>query len=135
MSEKAGTLMLPDADALPLTPDIVTIEFGETRGLEAFHYDAETDTYWARIGSQSKCVPLEVVSAVATVSEANPRELPPLYYEIGRDAFEELAGLSITDASLGELNVSVTYVGYEVTVHADGVVRIRPPPDESPAER
>lgn len=135
MREQTETLLLPDSDALPLTPEITSIEFGEIEGLDAFYYDAETDTYWARIESRSKCVPLEVVSAVATVSKTNPGELPPLYYEIGPDAFDALADLTITDASLGELHVSVTYVDYEVTVHADGVICIRPPPNESAEER
>lgn len=127
--------ILPDPCTLPLTPDIAATEWGGIEGQETLKHHAERGTYWARIGSNPECVPLEVVSVVAAVSETHPTELPILYYDIGPDAFEELADLPITDASLGELSTSVTYAGYEVTVHADGVVCIRPPPEESSEEQ
>ncbi|NIB99223.1 HalOD1 output domain-containing protein [Halobacterium sp. R2-5] len=104
-------------------------------GRETLHYDAETDTYWARIASHPDSVPIDVVSAVATISKTRPVELPPVYHDIGPHEFEALADVTITDAALGELYDSVTYAGYEVTVHGDGVICIRPPPDKPPEER
>lgn len=62
-------------------------------------------------------------------------ELPPVYDDVSPDALYALADLTITEVSLGELHTEVTYLGYEVTTHADGVICIRPPTDESPVER
>ncbi|WP_232702809.1 HalOD1 output domain-containing protein [Halobacterium wangiae] len=135
MNNRIGTGIPPVPHALPPTPDVANTEWGETNEREALHYDAETNTYWAKLGSHPECVALEVVSAVATVSNTEPLKLPPVYYDIGSDAHDALVDLMITEAALGEMHVSVTYVDYEVTVHADGIICIRPPPEESTKAR
>lgn len=111
----------------PLTPDVADSEWGEVDAQEALDYHAATNTYRAKIGRYSECVPLEVVAAVATVSNTPPSELPPIYEHVDRDAFDALAELATPRAARQETLIVMTYVGYEVTVHGDGILSIRPP--------
>lgn len=119
---------------LPQTPDVADSEWGEINEREALDYDAATDTYRAKIDVDAESVPLDVVSAVATVSGTPPLELPALYNDVDSDAFEALSRLTPTEASAVETPIIVTYAGHEVTVHADGVISVRPPSDESTDE-
>lgn len=115
----------------PLTPDVADSEWGEIDAREALDYDAETNTYRARIDWRNESTTLDVVATVAAVSNTPPLELPTLYDDIDPDAFDALAELTRSDAAMGETLVAMTYVGYEVTVHGDGVLSIRPSSVES----
>ena len=115
---------------LPPPPDVADSEWGEIDAREALDYHAETNTYQARIDGRNESVVLEVVAAVATVSNTPPLELPPLYDDIDPDAFDALVELTGPGAAMGNTLVALTYDGYEVLVHGDGVIFIRPLPAE-----
>ena len=119
---------------LPQAPDVANHEWGEVDKREVLAYDAGTGTYWARARSDTESVVLDIVSVVAVVSDTRPMDLPPLYYDVDPNAFDALADLTTTEASIGEMSIAVTYTGCDVTVHADGTISVRPPPAESTDE-
>lgn len=65
-----------------------------------------------------------VVHAVADAEDADPLDLTPLYGAVDPDALDALFA-SLTDDSEASVDeVTFDYHGYDVTVTADGVVRI-----------
>lgn len=71
--------------------------------------------------------PLSVtlVNALATVTDTDPTELPPLgrVFNIDFDMVDDLFCPSQTD-SPPETYLRITYQDYEITVHANGIIRI-----------
>ena len=63
-----------------------------------------------------------VVVSVAAVSGAEPTALPPLQWTLDTDALEAVIG----SAREADTNLTVTfeYVGYRISVDADGSIRI-----------
>ena len=59
-----------------------------------------------------------VIHRVAEAVERDPLELPPLYDHVDADALDSLVE-GLTDGA-----VTFTYVGYDVTVHSTGEVRL-----------
>lgn len=119
----------------PLIPDVADSEWGEIDAKAALAYDAATNTYQASIDWRAESVVLEVVAAVATVSNTPPLELPPLYGTIDQDAFDALADLSSPETGTRDVLIVMTYAGYEVAVTGDGVLSIRLPPTEPTEEQ
>jgi len=111
---------------LPSTLDIITREWGEINEREVLEYSEETDTYWAQLDS-TEPVYMQVLSAIATISGTRPTELLPLYTGIGEEGLEELASLEITEAVIGEVTLSLSYVDYEISVYSDGAIAVKPP--------
>jgi len=65
---------------------------------------------------ENESVSERVVQAVATTSNADPLELPPLYDAVDPDALDALV------TGIADGKVTFTYAGYEVTLTSDGAV-------------
>lgn len=62
-----------------------------------------------------------VIQRVVSETDTDPVELPPLFNTVDPDALNAII------ETLSEGEISFDYVGYTVTVDADGNVRIREP--------
>jgi hypothetical protein len=98
---------------------------------EALEYSAETDTYRASFDSNNESVCAAVISAVAVVSETKPRELPPLYSVCDPDALAALVTPTVVGPSNGDIQVSFTFAGHEVTIHGYGIIAVQSPREDS----
>ena len=88
-------------------------------------YDPTTGTFHARFDANSNCstVVVSIVETVATVTNADPTTLSPLYATVDPDALADIV------ASNGATPVDVTF-SYEdcrVTVSSHGTVVVEPP--------
>lgn len=59
-----------------------------------------------------------IIRAVAAATDRAATELPPLYDRVNADALDEL----MANGRAGDVRVSFTYAGVEVTVTGDGDV-------------
>ncbi|WP_226482057.1 HalOD1 output domain-containing protein [Natrinema amylolyticum] len=66
-----------------------------------------------------------VVTAVATLCESEPAELPPLYEVVDPDALDSFVEHAQRAADAGTHRVWFTYEGFDVGVRTDGEIRIR----------
>lgn len=66
-----------------------------------------------------------VVEAVADASGRDPTALGPIYETIDPDALDKLIRSKRERRPAGDVSVSLTYVGYDVTVRGDGSVVVR----------
>jgi hypothetical protein len=65
---------------------------------------------------------MAVVGGAANVLDTDPLELDPLFETVDIDALDELLR-----SATGTLHVSFTFAGCEVTMSADGRIRISTP--------
>jgi len=67
---------------------------------------------------ENESVSERVIEAVATTSNADPLELPPLYDAVDPDALDALV------TGIADGKVMFAYAGYEVTLTSEGAVTI-----------
>lgn len=80
-------------------------------------------TYERRFGPTDR--PSEaVIAAVAAVTGESATTLPPLFDAIEPDALDSLVAHARRKGSAGDHRISFSYAGFDVTVRADGVVRL-----------
>ena len=117
--------------APPATPDVTESQWNSIEKREVLEYSAETDTYRASFDSSSESVCMAVISTVGVVSETKPMELPPLYSVCDPDALAALATPTVVGPSNGDIHVSFTFAGHEVTIHDYGIIAVQPPQEDS----
>jgi hypothetical protein len=86
-------------------------------------YDADAETYRAQFDDDVIAPSMAVIEAVASVRDAGAMELDPLVDTVDPMAIDRLADGS-DDRSL-----EFRYLDHTVTVHARGIVEIRPASD------
>lgn len=116
----------------PLTPDLATTEWGAIDKREVLDYDADRGAYLASFDSERESIREVVVAVIAVVSETPPLELPSLSRVLEADAVERLVEAAVTDPADGDVHVSFTYTGWDVTVHSYGIIAVRPHQEEPP---
>lgn len=67
-----------------------------------------------------------VVETVAIAANRDPLELEPLFDSVDPDALDTLVRSTENDSPDGNATVRFVHDGYEVTVHRDGTVVVRP---------
>ena len=72
--------------------------------------DASVETYRARFGAD-RCPSTAVVEVVASLADEEPTRLDPLFSVVDPDALDAVAR-----SPEGDVTVSFTYAGYDVTV-------------------
>lgn len=82
-------------------------------GAESYHVAYE----------RSELVSTNVVLSVAAIEGVEPTGLPPLATAVDPDALDDLFAGDVRGS------VSISYAGYEVTIHGDGRVEIVPNAD------
>lgn len=86
---------------------------GEAATDNVAHFDWSSDTPTAA-----------VVDTVSRLSNVDPTELDPLYYQVDTDALDEL--FEGTETVSRDVLVTLRWAGYNVTVSSDGTVEARP---------
>jgi hypothetical protein len=89
-------------------------------------YDASTGTYVAQFDGDAIAPSMAVVEAMAHVCETPPTELEPLVDTVDPMAVDRLVEGNGTNDRLVEFR----YADHAVVVHSNGVVEIRPEPDD-----
>ncbi|MFP8951664.1 HalOD1 output domain-containing protein [Natrialbaceae archaeon A-arb3/5] len=89
----------------------------------------EYDTsYTTTFDPTEKDQPTEaVVTAVASLVEQDPMDLPPLYEVVDSDALNSLVEHAYRTESAGVQQLSFIYEGFDVSVRSDGQVLIANP--------
>lgn len=98
---------------------------------DAIEYDPETDTYRATYDGSTESASTAVVSTVAAVAEVGPLEIEPLYATVDPDALDALMDPVVSGPSRGDIRVTFSLAGHDVTVHSYGIVAVRPPDEET----
>lgn len=93
----------------------------------AVEYDRATESYRASFDSSTDSVCMAVLSTVATVADVDPIDLPSLHSVVDPDALETMMEPAVDAPSRGDVRVSFTLDGHDVTVHGCGVVTVRAP--------
>lgn len=83
-------------------------------GTHRVHYDPASDTAASEL----------LVETIADIADANPLELEPLYESVDPDAVDEFVD-SDSHPDVGG-HMSFVFVGYDVRVHASGLLEIAP---------
>jgi len=91
---------------------------------ESLDYHPEDDVYRAIVADDSESASAAIVSAVAAVSDTDPRDMDPLHSTIETDALNALAEPQCT--AEGDVHVTFEFHGYEVTASDYGSFKIRP---------
>lgn len=110
----------------PPPPAPAGIEWETLDPREELDYNAETGTYRASFEPDRATIGETIILVVAAVTRTDPLELPLLYPVIDSEMVERLVNSSVTGSPSGDLHISFTYVGCEVTVHSYGVIAVCP---------
>lgn len=116
-------------DGPPPAPAVTAYRTGDPVTEDAVDYDPETDTYRASFDGATDSACLAVISTVATVAQREPTDLQPLHSVIDPDALDVLMRPDKGPLTRGDVDVSFTLDGYDVTVHSYGVVSVHAPAD------
>lgn len=116
----------------PHAPAVTDCQPDDGGGADTIDYDSDTDTYRASFDSATDSVPMAVLSTVATVAETDPTALQSLHSVVDPDALDALMRPAADTPERGDVHVSFTLDGHDVTVHSYGIVAVQPPEDTSP---
>lgn len=92
---------------------------------DGLEYNSDGDTYRTEF-ARSERPSMAVVKAIAAITGRPQDELEPLFYAIDPEALDSLFQPAVEGEHRGDVDVSFTYHGYEVTVHSYGIVDVRP---------
>lgn len=106
-------------------------EWNSIEGRDVLEYSSETETYRATFDSTIESVHTAIVSTVAAVLETHPLELPPLYSVVDPTGLETLVEPTVASSSGGDIHISFTLNGCNVTVHSYGIIAVQPSQEES----
>lgn len=82
--------------------------------------DAETGTFRTTFDSRTDSADMAIVSAVAAISNTDPKEMEPLHGVVDTDALNSIVRRG------SDAQVTFPYTGYEVVVRSDGVITVAP---------
>lgn len=86
-------------------------------------YDPDSGTYHARFDADADAVVVVIADTVATITDREVTDMPPLFATVDPEALTEL----VTSSRERSVEVSFAYEGCEVTVTSDGEVVVEPP--------
>lgn len=86
-------------------------------------YDPERDLYAGTFDTSETEPSMAVVEAVSEVSHSDPMDLEPLYRSVDTDALDSI----VANANGSAVSVSFEVREFDVSVHGDGTIEIRPP--------
>lgn len=112
--------------SLPSAPDLTETELESVDQSDVIEYSPDTNTYRTSFSGDTESVWVAVISTVAVISETKPMKIPPLYSVIDPTTLQDLMEPSGPGPPRSDISVSFTYVGYTVTVHNYGVIRVQP---------
>lgn len=90
---------------------------------DSLEYEPELERYRARYERCRDVPSLAVVEAVVAIEDVGPTDLHPFGDTVDTDALDSVIRSTAPDA---DVEVSVTYQGYRVTVRGDGHLELRP---------
>lgn len=91
---------------------------------DSLEYSDDSDTYSVEFGEGIE-EPSEVaVTAVAAISGRKQDDLDPLYYAVDPDALDSLFQPTARGNHRGDVEVSFTYHGFDVSVRSYGIIEI-----------
>lgn len=103
-----------------------TAEYSDERADATVAYHEESDTYRAEFDSHDRPPGEAVIEAVATASECDPLDLPPLYDAVDTEALDLLFTSEGATTAGGMRAVTFEYADYLVTVNRHGTVEVDP---------
>jgi hypothetical protein len=89
--------------------------------LESFTFRSGSGTYLARYDQLETSASMAVIATLAEISDVDPTELDPLFHSIDVESLDALFG----GASDGDVRVTSTLAGHDVTVTGDSVIATR----------
>jgi hypothetical protein len=98
--------------------------------VEAIEYDHGTATVRTQFDQENTSPSMAVIATLADVTDADPVELEPLHSTVDPDALDAL--VRVRHATDGDVHVTVTHEGHEITVSSYGVVTISQGHDQTP---
>lgn len=96
---------------------------------DRIEYHESSDTYRTEFDGRTRPASVAVVTAVATATETDPLELPPLYSVIDPDALEDVVHSTARERPGDDTIVTFEYAGHAVTVNGHGTVLVEPGED------
>lgn len=103
-----------------------TAEHSDERAGVAVDYHEGSDTYRAEFDSHDRPPSEAAVSAVATASDCDPLDLPPLFDTIDTEALDLLFASEGATTAGGMRTATFEYADYLVTVNRHGTVEVEP---------
>lgn len=98
----------------------------ETEPIDRVADDRRSGTVRARYDWSSMSPAAAVVKTVSVAEDREPETLDPIYDVVDPDALDAIFGRTTADARDPDIQVSLIYAGYRVTVRGDGVVTAEP---------
>nr|WP_254922138.1 MULTISPECIES: HalOD1 output domain-containing protein [unclassified Halorubrum] len=95
--------------------------------LESFTFRPGSETYLARYDKVETSASMAVVATLTEISDVDPTEMDPLFRSIDVESLDAL----FRGATDGNVRVTSTVAGREVTVTNDAVIANRTPDDDS----
>jgi hypothetical protein len=102
---------------------------------QAFEYNEETGAYHARYDSLVTPPSVAVVLLVAGITGTRPTQLDPLHDDVDPNALDLLLARPASNTQRGDVQVTFTYLSFEVTVYSYGSIELRPLDPENEPER
>lgn len=94
---------------------------------------SESDVYRFGYDQDETPVNLAVVAALSEVIGVDPIDLEPLHTTVDTDALGILARVRAT--TTGDVHVTFSHEGHDVTVHSYGIIAVARSGDEHPEDR
>ncbi|WP_435074989.1 HalOD1 output domain-containing protein [Halorubrum sp. HHNYT27] len=95
--------------------------------LESFTFYSNSETYLARYDQAETPASMAVISTLAEILDVDPTDMDPLFHSVDTESLDALLG----KATDGDVRVTSTLAGHEVTVTGNSVSASRAPDDDN----